>query len=105
MRHDDGCRHTQQLRGKRYRLRVVTGREGRDTRSPLLGIELRQRVEGPAEFEGPAALEVLAFEENLGTQLLVRGTRGQDRCPVRMALEPLGGGDYIGIGRHTAIMP
>src|SRR6185312_11060773 len=95
--HYDSRRYPQQFGGKRDRLGVVAGRKGRDTPPALPGIESGQRVERSAELEGPGTLEVLALEEDLGAQLLVRSARSQDRCAVRFVLEPLGSRDYIGI--------
>ena len=78
-RHDDDARDVEELSGERDRLRVIAGREGEDAAPPLGVGEPRQRVVGAAEFEGAAALQVLALEEQLGACVRVDRAGGDDR--------------------------
>ena len=95
VRHHDGGRHAQQASRQRHRLRVVAGRERHHAGTALGGVELRQRVEGPAELEGAHALQVLALEEELRAGGLVGRAGGQHRRAVRVALQARGGGTHV----------
>ena len=98
-----------EARRQRHRLRVVAGRECDHAGAALGGVELRQRVEGPAELEGAHALQVLALEEELRAGGLVGRAGGQHRRAVRVALQARGGGTHVVEsgqvgGRHGALL-
>jgi hypothetical protein len=104
LRHRDGCRDTQQPGRQRDGLRVVARREGHDAGLALVGVELRQRIEGAAELERAHALEVFALEKDARPELAVDGARAQDRRAVGMPLDARGGSrDVIESRQHGTV--
>ena len=100
VRHHDGGRDAQLPRRQGDRLRMVAGREGDHAGAPLRLAELRQRIEGAAELEGTGTLEVLALEEQLGTQQPIGRGRPKHRRVVGMILEPCSGSKHILVSGH-----
>src|SRR5580704_12827911 len=65
LRHEDGCRDPEELRGKRYPLGMVAGAGSRHAGRTLGGIELGQAVERAAYLERSGSLEVFRLEAEL----------------------------------------
>jgi hypothetical protein len=93
--HHDGGVNPQLARRQRHRLRMVAGREGDHPGTPLRLAQLGDGVIGAAEFEGADALEILAFEKQLGADNMVRLTRGHHRGTNGMPGNNFGGGGNI----------
>src|SRR5712672_3139940 len=66
---------------------MIPGRIRHDAARLLLRGELRQRVEGAAEFECADTLQIFALEEQLRPDLAVRRSRLQHGCDMRDALQ------------------
>jgi hypothetical protein len=62
-------------------------------------IELRQGIERASKLEGAHALEILAFEEQLGAEFAIDRARGQHRGLVGVAFDALSGSDHVVIRR------
>ena len=98
-RHDDHARDVEELTRQRHGLRVIARRKGDDAASCVSGREPGQCIVGAAEFEGAAALKVLALEEQVGAGAIVEETRGGDRGPMRDAGNTGGSRFDVGEGR------
>jgi hypothetical protein len=58
----------------------------------FLVTQAKNRVAGPAHFERPGFLEILAFKEKLSAGQLVQKARGQHRRFMDIGFDPLVGG-------------
>src|ERR1700728_1369779 len=61
--HDDAGGHAEQACSERDGLRMVSRREGDNTRAALTRVELRKSIECTTKLEGAHALQVFALEE------------------------------------------
>ena len=68
---------------------VISRGIGHDACPPLALVESGERIEGATELEGTHPLQVFTFEEKLGTDFLVHGTRAEYRGAMGEALNPL----------------
>src|SRR5204863_55635 len=101
--------HAKLTRCQRHALRVIARRK-RD--HAAVALEFRQSpetVEGTAELEGSAALQVLAFEEHLGADKRVDRPRRDDGRVVGNSPQSFGRGTNVveadrevyGLGGHV----
>ena len=97
-RHHDHSPDAKQPRRQGNRLRMVAGRERDHAAGLLFRGELRDGVVGATELERPHALEVLAFEEQLGAGQRIGRRRSQHRGLVGDATDVFMGSDNIGKG-------
>src|SRR5262249_27262960 len=91
LRHHDYRRRSEEPRGQRRGLRVISRRVSQDAASAVVLAERGEFVVRAPEFERAGALQVFGFEEYLASRALVELFRRQDRRAVRHALQPLPG--------------
>jgi hypothetical protein len=96
--HDNCGGDAQQLSGERHRLCMVPRREGHHAPLTLVRRKRCYRVESPAEFERPRALQVLTLEEQLRADKGIRDPRPQYGSPMCECPEPARRELYIGVG-------
>jgi hypothetical protein len=78
---------------------MIAGGKGNDPAGLLGSRQPGYGVEGAAEFEGPDALEIFAFEKYCRSHPLVEGSGGHDRREVDVAPQTFGG--LMDLGKHT----
>jgi len=87
-RHHDHPRDIEDSAGERDGLRMISGGKRHDAAPAFVGGELREGVVGAAKLEGAGALEILAFEEQLRTGLLVEAPGRHDGRAMGNACDP-----------------
>ena len=100
LRHDDDGRDLLQLPGIGDGLGVIAGGKRHDAEPLRLGGEPGDGVVGTAEFEGAAALKVLGLEEQGAARAFVGGAGGEHRRAMGDAVDALGRGGDILVGRQ-----
>jgi hypothetical protein len=86
-RHDDVRRDPAQRGGAGECRTVIARRMGCDARTRLLLGEREDRIAGPARLEGAHVLEVLAFEVQLRSRLVIEEAAGHHGRAVNVRLD------------------
>ena len=100
-RHDDHRRHVEQLRRRRYPLRVVAGGIRHYAAGPAIVGNRGELVVGAAELERAGALQGLGLEEHARPGERIEHRRGHERRAQRHARKPKRCGIDIGGRRQV----